>query len=163
MNSVRMQVLGVFGGSVATPEEEFIAERVGGVAAICGWVTLTGGGRGVMASASRGAVEAGGLTAAILPGAFPGKGYPNKWVHLPIFTGVGNARNNFNVLSSSLCVAIGGGAGTLSEISLALKNGIPVWSWGSWTVLDPRGNAPEGLRVFDDADELIAALEDALA
>ena len=162
MKSVRMQVLAVLGGGVASPEEEAAAERVGATAALCGWVVLTGGGPGVMAAASRGAVEGGGLTMAILPNAFPGGGYPNHWVHLPVFTGAGNARNNFNVLSASLCVAIGGGAGTLSEVALALKNGVPVWSLGSWSFTDPKGNPPEGLRTFEDADELTTALKDVL-
>ena len=162
MNSVRMQILGVFGGSNATSEEEAVAEQVGATAARCGWVVLTGGGSGVMTAASRGAVEAGGLTVAILPTAFPGGGYPNPWVHIPIFTGAGSARNAFNVLSASLCVAIGGGAGTLSEIALALKNGVPVWSWKSWGVLDPVGEPPEGLQVFDGDDRLMSALEGTL-
>ena len=162
MKSVRMQVLGVFGGSVASPEEEALAERVGGTAAALDWVVLTGGGPGVMAAASRGAVEAGGLTVAILPGAYPRGGYPNKWVHISVFTGADSARNNFNVLTASLCVAIGGGAGTLSEIALALKNQVPVWSLDSWSLTDPKGNPPEGLRTFEDANELIAALEDVL-
>jgi len=155
-----MQVLGVFGGGVASPEEQVVAERVGATAAVCGWVVLTGGGPGVMAAASRGAVEAGGLTMAVLPTAYPGGGYPNNWVHLPVFSGAGNARNNVNVLSASLCVAIGGGAGTLSEIALALKNNVPVWSWGSWRLINPNGVQPEGLRIFDDADELVETLED---
>jgi uncharacterized protein (TIGR00725 family) len=163
MKSVRMQVLGVFGGSVATPEEEAVAERVGATAARCGWVVMTGGGSGVMAAASRGAVEAGGLTLAILPTAHPAAGYPNPWVHLPVFTGAGSARNAFNVLSASLCVAIGGGAGTLSEIGLALKAGVPVWCWRSWGIESPSGTSPPDLRVFGEADELIEALEDALA
>ncbi len=157
-----MQILAVLGGSVATPEEEFVAERVGATAARCGWVTLTGGGPGVMAAASRGAVEAGGLTVAILPNAFAGGGYPNSWVHIPVFTGAGNARNAFNVLSASLCVAVGGGAGTLSEIALALKSSIPVWCWESWGIEEPAGGAPRDLRVFSSADLLVEALEDAL-
>jgi uncharacterized protein (TIGR00725 family) len=163
MKSVRMQVLAVFGGSVATLEEEAVAERVGATAARCGWVVLTGGGPGVMSAASRGAVEAGGLTLAILPTAHPSAGYPNPWVHLPVFTGAGSARNAFNVLTASLCIAIGGGAGTLSEIGLALKAGVPVWCWKSWAVSDSRGEAPDGLRVFEDEDELIVELEDWLA
>ena len=158
-----MQILGVLGGSVATPEEEFVAERVGATAARCGWVVLTGGGPGVMAAASRGAVEAGGLTMAILPNAFPGGGYPNPWVHLPVFTGSGHARNAFNVLSASLCVAIGGGAGTLSEIALALKTAIPVWCWRSWGLAIPGGGPPADLRTFDDADDLVEALVDVLS
>jgi uncharacterized protein (TIGR00725 family) len=157
-----MQVLAVFGAGVATPEEESVAERVGATAARSGWVTLTGGGPGVMAAASRGAVEAGGLTLAILPNAFAGGGYPNSWVHIPVFTGAGNARNAFNVLSGSLCVAIGGGAGTLSEIALALKSSVPIWCWGSWGIEAPSGGPVVDLRVFDSADDLIEALEDTL-
>ena len=162
MKSVRMQVLGVFGASVASAEEEIAAEQVGAAAARCGWVVLTGGGPGVMAAACRGAVEAGGLTMAVLPTAYAAGGYPNPWVHLPVFTGSGSARNNFNVLSATLCVAIGGGAGTLSEIALALKNAVPVWAWRSWTVADPSGSAPDGLKIFDELDELIEALEDVM-
>lgn len=116
-----------------------------------------------MAAACRGAVEAGGLTVAIIPHASPQPGYPNPWVRLPVFTGAGNARNAFNVLSSTLCVAIGGGPGTLSEIALALKNGVPVWAWNSWKIADPRGAIPEGLRIFDDIQTLLRALENALA
>jgi uncharacterized protein (TIGR00725 family) len=157
-----MQVLAVLGGSDATPEEEIVAERVGATAAHCGWVTLTGGGSGVMAAASRGAVEAGGLTLAILPNAFAGGGYPNQWVHLPVFTGAGNARNVFTVLSAALCVAVGGGPGTLSEIALALKSSVPVWCWRSWGIEEPAGESPKDLRIFSSADELIEALEDAL-
>lgn len=158
-----MQVLGVMGGNLATAEDEAVAERVGALAAQCGWVVLTGGGSGVMSAASRAAVEAGGLTVAVLPTGFAGGGYPNPWVHIPIFTGAGNARNAFNVLSATLCVAIGGGTGTLSEIALALKNSIPVWCWNSWGLESPAGGPPKDLRSFDSADELVEALEDVMA
>jgi uncharacterized protein (TIGR00725 family) len=158
-----MQVLAVLGGAIASLDEQTVAERVGTTAAQCGWVVLTGGGSGVMSAASRGAVEAGGLTVAILPTEHPGSGYPNPWVHLPVFTGAGSARNVFNVLSASLCVAIGGGPGTLSEVALALKAGIPVWAWKSWGVVSPSGKPPDDLHTFDDAEELIEALEDVLA
>lgn len=162
VKSVRMQVLAVLGGSVASPEEEALAERVGATAARCGWVLLTGGGPGVMAAASRGAVRAGGLTLAVLPNAHPGGGYPNPWVHLAVFTGAGSARNAFNVLSASLCVAIGGGPGTLSEIALALKATVPVWTCASWSIHRPDGQPPADLRRFSSGDELVSALEQAL-
>lgn len=158
-----MQVLGVFGGSSASSEEEFVAARVGATAARCGWVVLTGGGAGVMSAACRGAVEAGGLTVAILPTAYAGSGYPNPWVHIPIFTGAGHARNSFNVLSSTLCVAIAGGTGTLSEIALALKNSIPVWCWRSWLLESPAEGPPRDLRRFDSSEDLIEALGDLMA
>ena len=40
---------------------------------------------------------------------------------------MGSARNTINVLTSDVIVACPGGAGTLSEIALALKHGKPVW------------------------------------
>ena len=126
----RLPVLAVLGAAAATPEQEPVALAVGRLAARHGWVVLTGGGPGVMAAASRGAVETGGLTVGVLPVARATVDYPNPWVRIPVFTGAGMARNAFNVLSGTLCVAIGGGAGTLSEVALALKAGVEVWWWG---------------------------------
>jgi uncharacterized protein (TIGR00725 family) len=154
-----LPILAVLGPSDATSEESATAERVGAVAARAGWVVLTGGGPGVMESASRGAVEAGGLTIGLLPTAGPGGGYPNRWVRLPIYTGSGSARNVFNVLSADLCVAIGGGPGTLSEIALALKSGTPVWCFESWALGPPPGTSRPLPRTFGTADELLQALE----
>ncbi len=153
-----LPVLAVFGAGAATEEEERVAERVGTLAARNGWVVLTGGGPGVMAAACRGAVEAGGLTVGLLPVAEPGAGYPNPWVRIPVFTGSGMARNAFNVLSATLCVAVGGGAGTLSEIAMALKAGRPIMCYGSWQ-LRPPGDRTVHLRSFEDSDDLLVALE----
>ena len=154
-----LPILAVLGPGDASDTERAVAERVGAVAARSGWVVLTGGGPGVMEAASRGAVEAGGLTIGLLPTAGPGGGYPNRWVRLPIYTGTGSARNAFNVLSADLCLAIGGGPGTLSEIALAMKNGTPVWCFKSWGLTPPPGSARPLPRVFDTDVELLRALE----
>jgi uncharacterized protein (TIGR00725 family) len=155
-------ILAVLGPSAASTEEEATSERVGTLAAEAGWVVLTGGGPGVMEAASRGAIRAGGLTVAILPNEAPGGSYPNPWVRVPIYTGSGSARNSFNVLTATMCVAIGGGPGTLSEIALALKSRTPVWCYGSWGLTPPPGFDRPLSRVFDDEDELLAALEKTL-
>jgi len=154
-----LPILAVLGPSDASDSEMAVAERLGATAARAGWVTLTGGGPGVMEAACRGAVEAGGLTVAILPTSGPVGGYPNAWVHLPIYTASGSARNAFNVLSADLCVAIGGGPGTLSEIALALKSGTPVWCFQSWSLNPPPGTDRLLPRIFGTEDELVAALE----
>ncbi len=154
-----LPILAVLGPSHASVEECATAERVGACAAKAGWVVLTGGGPGVMEAASRGAIEAGGITVGILPTAAPGGGYPNPWVRIPIHTGAGSARNAFNVLSASLCVAIGGGPGTLSEIALALKSGTPVWCLASWSLTPPPDTEPPLPKAFNDEKMLIAALE----
>lgn len=153
-----LPILAVLGAGCATPQEERVAERVGELAARCGWVVLTGGGPGVMTAACRGAVQGGGLTVGVLPVAKPTGGYPNPWVRIPVFTGSGMARNAFNVLTADLCIAVGGGAGTLSEIAMALKEGTPVWCWRSWRI-QPPGDRTIDLRSFDEPDELLAALE----
>lgn len=159
----RLPVLAVLGAGDATAEDERAAEAIGAQAARHGWVVLTGGGPGVMAAASRAAVEAGGLTVGILPTDAATAGYPNPWVKVAIFTGAGMARNAFNVLSATMCVAVGGAAGTLSEIGLALKAGVPVWCLGSWTLEPPSGRRLERPRTFARLAELLAALETVLS
>ena len=157
-----MPILAVLGASAASAKEIAVAERVGAAAAGAGWVVLTGGGSGVMEAASRGAIEAGGLTIGVLPTAGPGGGYPNAWVRLPIYTGSGSARNAFNVLSAKLCIAIGGGPGTLSEIALAMKSGKPVWCWKSWLLTHPPDTDRPLPRIFESEDELLASLKSEL-
>jgi hypothetical protein len=69
------------------------------------------------------------------------------------------ARNVFNVLSASLCVAIGGGPGTLSEVAIAMKAGVPVWCWKSWSI-NPRRNIGVSMPVvIDSEEELLSRLE----
>ncbi len=162
MDSLDKPVLAVLGASAATPAEETAAEAVGRAAARRGWVVLTGGGPGVMAAASRGAVEAGGLTVGILPGTGPAPGYPNPWVVIPLFTGLGIARNALNVTAAALVVAVGGAAGTLSEVALAAKLGRRVLWLHPWTLRPPEPGRDPGIRLFHHLDGLLPALEAAL-
>jgi uncharacterized protein (TIGR00725 family) len=73
-----------------------------------------------MEASAQGAKEQGGLTIGILPDDRPGGA--SDYIDVPILTGMGDARNYVNVLSSDVVVACPGKAGTLSEIALALKN-----------------------------------------
>jgi uncharacterized protein (TIGR00725 family) len=157
-----LPALAVLGPSAASEDEEKVAFRIGSIAARRGWVIVSGGGPGVMAAVCRGATEAGGITVGILPSTGPIQGYPNRWVRIPIFTGAGMARNVFNVLSAGLCVAIGGGPGTLSEIALAIKAGVPVWCLRSWSIEPVRKIDYEMPRVFESDEQLYAALEEEL-
>ncbi len=95
-----------------------------------GYVLLTGGGPGIMQAASEGAYSRGGLVIAILPSERkrPLKDYPNKFIDIPIYTGMYDARNIINAKTPHVLIAISGGLGTLSEIAVALKSGIPVVS-----------------------------------
>jgi len=157
-----LPTLAVLGPGAASRDEARVAERVGRLAAECRWVVVSGGGPGVMEAVCRGAVEAGGLTVGILPSSGPTEGYPNRWIRIPIFTGAGMARNVFNVLSATLCVAIGGGPGTLSEVALAMKAGVPVWCWNSWSIEPPRNTGFTMPVVIDTEEELLSRLEQEL-
>ncbi|MBD1875997.1 TIGR00725 family protein [Nodosilinea sp. FACHB-131] len=119
-------MIGVMGpGSSATPAQMKTAYDLGQAIASAGWVVLTGGRQvGVMEAACQGAKAAGGLTVGILPSVNGAD--RSAAVDIPIVTGLGDARNVVNVLSSQVVVACGLGPGTASEIALALKAQRPV-------------------------------------
>ena len=119
-------IIGVMGpGANPTPKDLEDAYAIGKLIAQQGWVLLTGGrNAGVMAAASKGAKETGGLTIGVLPGSDLSN--MSEHVDIPIVTGMGSARNNINVLSCDVIVACGSGPGTTSEIMLALKAGKPL-------------------------------------
>lgn len=118
---MRKIVIGVMGpGSGASECDRQNAYELGQHIAQAGWVLLTGGrDTGVMDAASKGATAANGLTIGILPTADDRA--ISDGVDIAIITGMGSARNNINVLSSDVVIACGMGAGTASEVALALK------------------------------------------
>ncbi len=122
----------VAGPSAASSAEEQAAEAVGRGLAQAGVIVLTGGLGGVMAAASRGAASAGGLTLGLLPGA--DRSTANEWVSIAIPTGLGELRNGLLVRAAEVVIAIGGAFGTLSEVALALKTGVPVVGIDTWPI-----------------------------
>jgi len=118
---MRKTIIGVMGpGEKATKNDLQNAYELGKLIAQQGWILLTGGrNTGVMDAASKGAKSSNGLTIGILPS--NNRDGISQAVDIAIFTDMGNARNNINVLSSDVVIACGMGAGTASEISLALK------------------------------------------
>ncbi|MEQ8960595.1 MAG: TIGR00725 family protein [Coleofasciculus sp. C2-GNP5-27] len=123
MRKIVVGVMGPGNGATATDLER--AYELGQRIAQQGWVLLTGGrNAGVMDAASQGAKAAGGLTVGILPSSDTQN--MSDAVDIAIATDMGSGRNNINVLSSDVVIACGIGAGTASEIALALKGGKPV-------------------------------------
>lgn len=121
----RKPIIGVMGGGMSSAKDSAAAYRLGALIAEAGWVLLNGGRRaGIMHASAKGAKDHGGTTVGILPDA-TGDGV-SEYIDIAIRTGMGNARNCINVLSSDVVVACPGGAGTLSEVALALKTGTPV-------------------------------------
>jgi uncharacterized protein (TIGR00725 family) len=122
----------VVGPGDASAAEQEAAETVGELLARDGAVLVCGGLGGVMAAACRGAASANGLTVGLLPGSE--RTAANEWVRAAIPTGMGELRNGLVVRAADAVVAIGGAHGTLSEISLALKTGVPVVGLDTWAI-----------------------------
>ena len=85
-----------------------------------------------MAAACRGASELGALTVGILPGL--DRAAANAWVKVAIPTGLGELRNGLVVRAAEAVVAVGGAYGTLSEVALALRAGVPVIGLQTWEI-----------------------------
>lgn len=154
---MRAPVVSVIGAAEASPGEAVLAEKVGHLLAERGAILVCGGRGGVMEAACRGALSRGGTTVGILPGSEANEG--NAFLSLAIPTGMGQARNAIIVLAGEAVIAIGGGAGTLSEIGLALKAGRRVIGLRTWEARDARGVAA-GLQVAASPEEAVSlALE----
>lgn len=122
----KKKIIGIMGpGEGASFSDKETATEVGKLLAKQGYIVLTGGrASGVMEAAMKGAKSVGGTTIGILPS--ENDEGASKYVDIAIKTGIGSARNNINVLTSDVVIAVGVGAGTTSEIALAIKAKKPV-------------------------------------
>jgi uncharacterized protein (TIGR00725 family) len=136
----------VVGPGDATPAELAVAEELGAALASAGAIVVCGGLGGVMEAACRGAKSRRGLTVGLLPGL--DRSAANGWVDVALPTGMGELRNGLVVRAADAVVAVGGGAGTLSEIAFALKAGRPVIGIGTFTL--------DGVLVAGSAEEAAA-------
>ena len=136
----RVPIVGVMGSGSeghierATPLGRWLAES--------GVHLLTGGGGGVMAAVCKSFYSVRHRTGSVIgiipwdeDAGKPREGYPNPWVEIPIYThlplsgGQGTeplSRNHINVLSSDVIVALPGGTGTASEVTLAVDYRRPI-------------------------------------
>lgn len=146
----------VVGPGEADSETIEIAEQLGGELARRGAIVVCGGLGGAMEAACRGAKSAGGLTVGILPGL--DRSTANEHVDVAIPTGLGELRNGLIVRSADVVVAVQGEFGTLSEISFALKTGVPVVGLDTWELVK-EGRASDAIvRVATAAEAAEAAL-----
>jgi hypothetical protein len=118
-HAARRLPVGVIGPNEASITELATAEAIGRGVAGLGLPLICGGRGGCMEAAARGAAEAGGLVIGILPAADWLSA--NDHVHVPIATGLGEARNAIIASACFALVAVGAGHGTLSEMALGLK------------------------------------------
>jgi len=134
-----------------------LARAVGQEIGRRGAVLVCGGRGGVMEAACQGAKAQGGITVGILPGA--DRRQANRYVDIPVVTGLGDARNAVVVRSADAVIAVSGGYGTLSEIGLALKMGRPVVGLGTWELCQQGRPAAAIIR----ADTPLQAVEQAIS
>jgi uncharacterized protein (TIGR00725 family) len=115
---VRKFQIGVIGynDDRCTEVAKEIAYDVGKEVALSGSVLLCGGLGGVMEAACRGAKEANGTTVGIIPQ--DNFSFANQFCDIVICTGIGFARDFIVATSSDAIIAIGGGIGTLIEMSV---------------------------------------------
>ncbi|WP_243059629.1 TIGR00725 family protein [Nocardioides sp. SR21] len=130
------------------------AEAVGTALAAARAVLLTGGHHGVMQAAARGASRAGGVSIGLMPGDDRSTGTPEHTYLLP--TGLGELRNGLVVRAADAVVAVGCSWGTLSEIALARRTGVPLVLVDPWDL--PEDVGP----VVADAETALAAILDLL-
>jgi uncharacterized protein (TIGR00725 family) len=130
------------------------ATQVGRLLAGAGAVVLTGGHHGVMRAAAAGVADGGGVSIGLLPGLDRTEGADEHTYLLP--TGLGELRNGLLVRSADAVVAVGCSWGTLSEIALARRTGVPL------VLIDPWDLPGDVGTVVGDAGAAVAAVADLL-
>jgi hypothetical protein len=130
--------IGIIGGASCDSRIAELAEETGFLIGSRGYSMVCGGLGGVMEAASRGVKRGGGVTIGILPGESTFDA--NRYIDIPIATGLGHGRNLIIVRTARVLVAIDGKYGTLSEIAFALQYGKPVIGLETW---NPDGSITE--------------------
>ena len=125
------RIVTIFGGSKCGPnsDEYQEAREIGSRLAKAGFTICTGGYLGVMEGASRGAREAGGRVFGIVMNQF--KGEPNRYLTDKVATDHFYDRLQNLITRSVGFIALRGGMGTVTEVSL-------VWNKLATRVLDRR-------------------------
>ncbi|MCX8189583.1 MAG: TIGR00725 family protein [Nitrososphaeria archaeon] len=137
--------IGVIRSGICDGEIYQLAFRVGQLLAEKGCILINGGLGGVMEASAKGAKSKGGVTVGILPG---GADEANPFIDIKIATNMGHARNMIIVHSSDALVSVAGEYGTISELSIALKEGKRVASLRPPVIL-------KGMKVFESAEDAV--------
>ncbi len=137
MRRTQIAVIG-YNGDSCTEVATNAAYQVGVEIARTGAVLVCGGLGGVMEAACKGAKEAGGTAMGIIPQ--QDFSYANQYCDLVVCTGIGFARDFIVASSADGIIAIGGGVGTLIELSVGymIKKPLVVVS-GSGGIADTYG------------------------
>ena len=126
------QRISVFGGRDITPEVYEDTLEIGRRLADEGYLVFCGGGAGVMEAIAKGVHDEGGIVVGVLKGQDLEEG--NKYLTVPIATGIGIARNAILAYNCDAAIAISGQYGTLSEIAYAFQMKKPVIGYKTWDI-----------------------------
>ncbi|WP_434043038.1 MULTISPECIES: TIGR00725 family protein [Sorangium] len=157
----RRPVMAVVGNGLALDAAtEAVCVELGRRAVEAGFRLVTGGLGGVMAAVSRGGREAATWRDGDILGLLPGyeASAANPYVDIVVPTGLQIGRNILVVAAADVVVAVGGGAGTLTEIAVAWQLGKPLLALattGGWATQLAGG------RVDDRRSDRIASVESA--
>jgi hypothetical protein len=114
----KLQILVIgYNGDACTKKAYDAAYAVGREIAKKGAVLITGGLGGVMEAASKGASENSGTVVGIIP--YENFADANQYCDVVICTGIGHARDFVTAYSADGVIIVGGGVGTLIEVSAA--------------------------------------------
>jgi uncharacterized protein (TIGR00725 family) len=173
----RLPIVAVIGSG--SEEHRDRTARLGRWLAGQGVHLLTGAGQGVMAAVSRAFAEIAvrqGLVLGIVPclaedsPEVPRRGYPNDWIEVPIRTHLHlsglegespRSRNHLIALTANVQVALPGGAGTASEVRLALRYKTPLIAY--LNTRDEIPGLPPEVRVEPDLDRVKAFITEQVA
>lgn len=144
--------IGILGPQECTPSQYQLGLQTGRLVAEAGAILVCGGLSGMMSAASEGAKSAGGTTLGILPG--NDKNTANKYIDIALPTGLGAFRNAILVRTCDAVIAIHGSRGTLSEISFALRLGVPTVGLHTWE-LRKNGKIDPGICAVESPREAV--------
>lgn len=172
---MRKTTIGVI-GNAARPGVELpaalldAAREVGAHIARSGAVLVTGGTGGVMEASAEGAKSVDGLTIGFLPQA--DFSHANDFTDIAFPTGMGTMRNILTARCCDALIMVGGGIGTLNELTIAYDVGTPVIvlrGTGGWadriasSLVDGRWLDERRVSELEFADSPADAVRDALA
>ncbi|MEM8663258.1 MAG: TIGR00725 family protein [Pseudomonadota bacterium] len=114
-----------------------------------GLSVLCGGKTGVMEAVAQGVKETGGTTIGIVPD--NEWAAANRFIDIPLATGLGPARNVIVARASYALVAVGGQYGTITEVAYGLHFNRPVFGLSGAPDID-------GVRHMESVDKVVDAL-----
>jgi len=164
---MRKHIVSILGGNSQVSDLALEQAHALGKAIIDkGWLLCTGGRAGIMEAASKGARTSDLWTGHQVLGVLPDDTHDagNEYLDIVLPSGLGLTRNALVVRFSDVCVALSGGAGTLSEIALAWQFERPVAvmsNSGGWSeklakiALDHRKGPIEGFTKTNQVIEWI--------